>query len=145
MSPAEIAAQLTPADRAATLDQIERLRLAARRMRADADELNAAADRNDRQADALAAMLEGDQPLPAADELAAAAPRHDRGHVVAVAVTLTSAHADRWEITRRPLYGHAHAWRRTLAELATRGRTRAYNASNPRRCTWDSADGDAPP
>lgn len=89
--------------------------------------------------------FERDQPLPAADELAAAAPRHDRGHVVAVAVTLTSAHADRWEITRRPLYGHAHAWRRTLAELATRGRTRAYNASNPRRCTWDSADGDAPP
>lgn len=62
MSPAEIAAQLTPADRAATLDQIERLRLAARRMRADADELNAAADRNDRQADALAAMLEGRAP-----------------------------------------------------------------------------------
>lgn len=62
MSPAEIAAQLTPADRAATLDQIERLRLAARRMRADADELNAAADRNDRQADALAAVLEGRAP-----------------------------------------------------------------------------------
>ena len=57
-----IAAQLTPADRAAILDEIERLRLAARRMRADADELNAAADRNDRQADALAAMLEGRAP-----------------------------------------------------------------------------------
>lgn len=58
MTPAEIAAQLTPADRAATLDQIERLRLAAWRMRADADALLLAADRNERQADALATVLE---------------------------------------------------------------------------------------
>lgn len=88
--------------------------------------------------------FERDQALPVADELAAAAPRHARGHVVAVAVTLTSAHADRWQLTPRPLYGHAQAWRNTLAKLAATGRTRAYDARTPRRCTWDSADGDAP-
>ena len=83
MTPAEIAAQLTQADRDATRDQIERLRLAARRMRTDADALHRAADRNDRAADALAA-------------------------------------------------------------LAALGRTRAYDAHTPRRCTWDSADGGPP-
>lgn len=59
MTPAEIAAQLSPADRAAVRDQIERLRLAAHRMRADADELHQAAARNEAHADALVAVLEG--------------------------------------------------------------------------------------
>lgn len=89
-------------------------------------------------------LLERDQPLPMADDLATAAPRHERGHVVAVAVTLVSPHADTWRLTARPLYGHAQAWRNTLKRLATLGRTRAYDARTPRRCTWDSADGGPP-
>lgn len=62
MTRAEIAAQLTPADRDATRDQIERLRLAADRMRRDAAALLQSAERNERQADALAAVLEGRTP-----------------------------------------------------------------------------------
>jgi len=83
------------------------------------------------------------QPLPVADDAAAAAPRGDSGHVLAVAVTLTNIHADVWTVTARPLHGSAEAWRNTLRRLASRGRTRAYDASQPRRrCTWDSLDGD---
>ena len=78
------------------------------------------------------------QALPVADQLAADRPRKH-----AVAVTLVNPHADAWTVTYRPPYGHPAAWRNTLKELAARGRTRAYDRGAPRRCTWDSLDGDA--
>lgn len=78
------------------------------------------------------------QALPVADDLAASRPRSH-----AVAVTLVNPHADAWAVTYRPPYGHPAAWRNTLRELAARGRTRAYDRGAPRRCTWDSLDGDA--
>lgn len=82
------------------------------------------------------------QALPVADEAAARAPRGERGHVLAVAVTLVNPHADLWQVTARPPYGHASAWRNTLRALAAIGRTRAYDTRTPRRCTWDSLDGE---
>lgn len=77
------------------------------------------------------------QALPVADDLAASRPRSH-----AVAVTLVNPHADAWAVTYRPPYGHPAAWRNTLRALAARGRTRAYDRGAPRRCTWDSLDGD---
>lgn len=65
MTPAEIAAQLTPADRAAVVDQAQRLRLAARRMRRDAEQLHESADRNDAAASALLAQLDALDPQEA--------------------------------------------------------------------------------
>lgn len=137
---------VAPARRVDLADELDQAQRILQQNDHDARELSNAHRRARRASDAAppAGPRERDQALPVADELAAAAPRHERGHVVAVAVTLTSAHADRWELTARPLYGHAPAWRNTLAQLAAKGRTRAYNASTPRRCTWDSADGDPP-
>jgi hypothetical protein len=78
-----------------------------------------------------------DAGLPVMTTSRLAAPPH------AVAVTLVNPHADAWAVTYRPPYGHPAAWRNTLRALAARGRTRAYDRGAPRRCTWDSLDGDA--
>lgn len=130
------------------LDANERSARALSRERARNHRAAVRQKRAQEKADAKAAPprrgpLARTQALPVADDAAAAAPCGERGHILAVAVTLTNPHADVWTVTARPLYGHAAAWRNTLRHLAKVGRTRAYDASQPRRrCTWDSLDGD---